>query len=161
MSIQQNKVVAMHYKVTDPQGTELDSSFGSDPLIFLYGHGSLIPGLEKALVDKAPGDTFNATIVAAEAYGDRHEQLIQSVPRSMFESMDVEVGMRFRAAGPDGQEHSVIIVDIGDEEVVVDGNHPLSGIDLTFDVEVVQVRDATDDEIAHGHAHGIDGKADH
>ncbi|MCC5851716.1 MAG: peptidylprolyl isomerase [Alkalimonas sp.] len=161
MSISQNKVVAMHYKVTDPNGAELDSSFGGDPLIFLYGHGSLIPGLEKALAGKAPGDTFNATIEAAEAYGERHDQLVQSVPRSMFEGMEVEVGMRFRASGPDGREHSVIIVELGDEEVVVDGNHPLSGIDLTFDVEVVQVREATEEEIAHGHAHGLDGTAGH
>jgi FKBP-type peptidyl-prolyl cis-trans isomerase SlyD len=75
--------------------------------------------------------------------------------------MDVAVGMRFRAAGPDGREQSVIVLEVTEDEVVVDGNHPLSGIDLSFDVEVVMVRDATDEELDHGHVHGLDGHADH
>jgi FKBP-type peptidyl-prolyl cis-trans isomerase SlyD len=83
------------------------------------------------------------------------------VPRNLFEGMEVEVGMRFRAAGPDGREQSVIVLDVTEDEVVVDGNHPLSGIDLTFSVEILLVRDATEDELAHGHAHGIDGHSGH
>ncbi len=161
MVIEQNKVVAMHYSVSDKAGNELDSSAGGEPLVFIHGTGSLISGLEKALIGKQKGDKFAVEVVAADAYGDRHEELTQAVPRAMFEGMEVEVGMRFRAADPDGREQSVIVLDVTDDEVVVDGNHPLSGIDLTFDVEIIEVRDATADEIAHGHAHGIDGHAGH
>lgn len=161
MTIQQNKVVAMHYSVCDTNGNELDSSFGGEPLVFIYGTGALISGLEQALADKKAGDRFTVEIVAADAYGERQDSLTQAVPRALFEGMDVEVGMRFRAAGDDGQEQSVIVLDVTEDEVVVDGNHPLSGIDLTFDVEVLVVRDANDDELAHGHAHGIDGTSGH
>jgi FKBP-type peptidyl-prolyl cis-trans isomerase SlyD len=161
MSIEQNKVVAMHYSVSDKAGNELDTSAGSEPLVFIHGTGSLISGLEKALVGKKVGDKFAVEVVAAEAYGERHEELTQAVPRAMFEGMEVEVGMRFRAADPSGREQSVIVLDVTDDEVVVDGNHPLSGIDLTFDVEIIAVRDATEEELAHGHAHGIDGHSGH
>lgn len=161
MTIQSDKVVAMHYSVSDAAGNELDSSFGGEPLVFIHGSGSLIIGLENALVGKQAGDKFAVEVPAAEAYGDRHEELTQAVPRNLFEGMEVEVGMRFRAAGPDGREQSVIVLDVTEDEVVVDGNHPLSGIDLTFSVEILQVRDATEDELAHGHAHGIDGNSGH
>ncbi|WP_306523797.1 peptidylprolyl isomerase [Rheinheimera sp.] len=161
MTIQNNKVVAMHYSVSDAAGNELDSSVGGEPLVFIHGSGSLIHGLENALLGKQAGDKFTVEVVAADAYGERHEELTQAVPRALFEGMEVAVGMRFRAAGPDGREQSVIVLDVTDDEVVVDGNHPLSGIDLTFAVEVLLVRDATDDELAHGHAHGIDGHSGH
>jgi len=161
MTIQQNKVVAMHYSVSDANGNELDSSFGSEPLVFIHGSGSLISGLEQALIGKQAGDKFSVDIAAADAYGERHEELTQAVPRALFEGMEVEVGMRFRAADPDGREQSVIVLDVTDEEVVVDGNHPLSGIDLSFEVEILLVRDATADELAHGHAHGMDGHSGH
>ncbi|SNY53091.1 FKBP-type peptidyl-prolyl cis-trans isomerase SlyD [Arsukibacterium tuosuense] len=161
MTISQDKVVAMHYTVTDPDGNKLDSSVDGEPLVFLFGHGALIPGLEKALAGKAVGDTFTATIAPEDAYGERHDQLVQSVPKNMFEGMEVAPGMRFRAAGPDGREQSVIILDVTEEEVVVDGNHPLSGIQLSFDVEVLKVRDATEEELAHGHVHGIEGDESH
>ncbi len=161
MTISQDKVVAMHYTVTDPQGNQLDSSADGEPLVFLFGHGALIPGLEQALAGKAVGDNFTATIAPADAYGDRHDQLVQAVPKSMFEGMDVSPGMRFRAAGPDGREQPVIVLDVTEEEVVVDGNHPLSGIELSFAVEVLKVRDATAEELAHGHVHGIDGTDSH
>jgi len=161
MTIARNKVVAMHYTVSDANGNELDSSAGGEPLVFLYGQGSLIPGLENALAGKNSGDKFNATIAAADAYGERYDELVQTVPKSMFDSMEVSVGMRFRASGQDGQQRSVIVLEVTDEEVVVDGNHPLSGLDLTFDVEVIAVRDASEDELAHGHAHGIDGHSGH
>lgn len=161
MTISQDKVVAMHYTVTDPQGNKLDSSVDGEPLVFMFGHGALIPGLEQALAGKNVGDSFTATIAPADAYGERHEQLVQAVPKNMFEGMDVAPGMRFRAAGPDGREQPVIILEVTDEEVVVDGNHPLSGIELSFEVEVLKVRDATAEEIAHGHVHGIDGTESH
>jgi len=161
MTISQDKVVAIHYTVTDTTGNQLDSSSGGEPLVFLFGHGALIPGLEQALLGKQAGETFSSQIAAADAYGERHDQLVQAVPKSMFEGMEVAVGMRFRASGPDGREQPVIIIDVTDEEVVVDGNHPLAGIELRFDVEVVLVRDATAEELAHGHVHGLDGHAGH
>ncbi|CAM3766593.1 FKBP-type peptidyl-prolyl cis-trans isomerase [Rheinheimera salexigens] len=161
MTISQDKVVAIHYTVTNQTGDELDSSKGGEPLVFLFGHGSLIPGLEQALIGKTSGETFKADIPAAEAYGERHDALTQAVPKTMFEGMDVAPGMRFRAAGPEGQEQSVIILEVTDTDVIVDGNHPLAGIDLIFDVEITLVRDATEEELAHGHVHGIDGQADH
>ncbi|GGW65196.1 FKBP-type peptidyl-prolyl cis-trans isomerase [Alishewanella tabrizica] len=161
MTISQDKVVAIHYTVTDTTGNQLDSSSGGEPLVFLFGHGALIPGLEQALLGKQAGETFSSQIAAADAYGERHDQLVQAVPKSMFEGMDVAVGMRFRASGPDGREQPVIIIDVTEEEVVVDGNHPLAGIELRFDVEVVLVRDATAEELAHGHVHGLDGHAGH
>lgn len=161
MSIAADKVVAIHYTVADKSGNELDSSAGGEPLVFIHGTGSLIQGLENALLGKNTGDKFQVVVPASEAYGERHDELTQSVPRELFNGMDVQTGMRFRAAGPDGQEQSVIVLDVTDEEVVVDGNHPLSGLDLTFDVEIVLVRDATPEELDHGHVHGLDGHAGH
>lgn len=161
MSIAAHKVVAIHYTVADKNGNELDSSAGGEPLVFIHGTGSLIQGLENALLGKQIGDKFKVEVPAAEAYGERHDELTQAVPREMFNGMDVQVGMRFRAAGPDGREQSVIVLDVTDEEVVVDGNHPLSGMDLSFDVEIVLVRDATPEELDHGHVHGLDGHAGH
>lgn len=161
MTIAHNKVVAIHYTVADANGNELDSSANGEPLVFLFGHGSLIPGLEQALNGKSAGDKFTTEIVAADAYGERHEQLVQAVPKSMFDGMEVATGMRFRASGDGGQQRSVIVLDVTEDEVIVDGNHPLSGIDLTFDVEIVLVRDATEDELSHGHVHGLDGHSGH
>ena len=118
----------------------------------LQGRRFLIEGLEEALVGKEKGEKFNLSVEPEKAYGERIDELVQRVPSSMFEGMDVEVGMSFRATTPEG-EQSVIIIETSDDEVVVDGNHPLAGIPLTFDVEVVDVRDATAEELEHGHAH--------
>ncbi|MBT0585790.1 FKBP-type peptidyl-prolyl cis-trans isomerase [Alteromonas oceanisediminis] len=154
--IQQNNVVTMHYTVSSPDAVEIDSSRNGKPLVFMHGRGFLVQGLEEALSDKSKGDSFNVTIPPEKAYGERHENLMQAVPKSMFEGMDVEVGMSFRAT-TDGGDQSVTIIDVSDDEVVVDGNHPLAGIELTFDVEIVDVREATEEEIAHGHVHGEGG----
>lgn len=156
MQIQNDAVVTMHYLVSTSDGTELDSSFDGEPLVFIHGTGHLIPGLETALVGKAAGDKFSVDVAAADAYGERHEQLIQAVPKTMFEGMEVEVGLQFRATSEAG-EQSVVVVDVSEDQVVVDGNHPLAGQDLSFDVEVVAVREATADELDHGHVHGEGG----
>lgn len=152
MTIKPNSVVTLHYTVSTDDGTELDSSFGQDPLVFLQGSGFLIPGLDEALIGKTTGEKFSLDVEADKAYGERFDQLVQDVPKDMFEGMDVEVGMSFRATTDQG-EQSVIIIDINDEAVIVDGNHPLAGMDLSFDVEIIEVRDATADEIEHGHVH--------
>lgn len=152
MTITSDSVVTLHYTVSTEDGTELDSSAGKEPLVVLQGRRFFIEGLEEALVGKEKGEKFNLSVEPEKAYGERIDELVQRVPSSMFEGMDVEVGMSFRATTPEG-EQSVIIIETSDDEVVVDGNHPLAGIPLTFDVEVVDVRDATAEELEHGHAH--------
>lgn len=152
MNIENNRVVTMHYLVRTSDGTAIDSSFEGEPLAFIQGHGYLIPGLEDALIGKTGGDKFEVDVNAKDAYGERLDELVQTVPKSMFEGMDVEVGLQFRASTDDG-EQTVIVIDVNDEHVIVDGNHPLSGQDLSFDVEIISVREATQEELDHGHVH--------
>ncbi|WP_026377007.1 FKBP-type peptidyl-prolyl cis-trans isomerase [Aestuariibacter salexigens] len=156
MQIEQNTVVTLHYTVSSADGVEIDTSKNGAPMTVLQGSHYLIVGLENALQGKKAGDEFSVDVEPELAYGERHEGLVQSVPKSMFDGMDVQVGMQFRAT-TDGGEQSVIVIDVDDEKVIVDGNHPLAGHTLTFDVEVLDVRAATDDEISHGHAHGPGG----
>ncbi len=157
MTITADSVVTLHYKVSAEDGTQLDSSEGKEPLTVMHGRRFLIEGLEEALEGREKGDAFSVTVEPEKAYGHRADALVQKVPKTMFEGMDVEVGMSFRATTPQG-EQSVIVVETSEEEVVVDGNHPLAGVPLTFEVEVVDVRDATAEELEHGHAHGADGQ---
>lgn len=159
-TISQDKVVGIHYTVKTANGDILDQSREGQPLQFIFGRGMLIKGLENALAGRIVSDKFVAEVAAKDAYGERRESLVQAVPRSLFGSNDVAPGMQFRATTDHG-EQSVIIVDVGDDEVVVDGNHPLAGTDLTFDVEVVEVRDATPSEIDHGHVHPHGDHHDH
>ncbi|PRD20653.1 UNVERIFIED_CONTAM: slyD [Trichonephila clavipes] len=156
MIVAANKVVKMHYSVLDNNKNTIDNSFDGEPLVFIVGTGFLIPGLENALLGKEAGDTFSVTVEPEQGYGERHDDLMQAVPKSMFEGMEIEVGMQFRAT-TDAGDQSVMIIEIQDEDVIVDGNHPLSGITLHFDVEVLEVRDATEEELAHGHVHGEGG----
>ncbi|GGD69133.1 FKBP-type peptidyl-prolyl cis-trans isomerase [Lacimicrobium alkaliphilum] len=156
MKIAPNAVVTMHYTVSSADGVQIDSSKDGEPMRFIHGHNFLIQGLEDALEDKAVGDNFEVQVAPELAYGERHEELVQVVPKSMFEGMDVDVGMQFRATTDDG-EQSVVVIDVNDDGVVIDGNHPLSGVTLSFDVEVLEVREATEEELAHGHVHGDQG----
>ncbi len=156
MKITENNVVKMHYSVMDKDKNAIDSSFDNEPLEMIIGSGFLIPGLEKALLEKTVGDKFTVEVPAKEGYGERHDSLMQAVPKSMFEGAEVEVGMQFRATTDQG-EQSVIVIEIQGDDVVIDGNHPLSGIDLTFDVEILEIRDATEEELAHGHVHSPGG----
>ncbi|MCV2883256.1 peptidylprolyl isomerase [Aestuariibacter sp. AA17] len=152
MKITENSVVTLHFTVSTTDGTQIDSSRNGEPMVVLHGSHYLIKGLEDALDGREKGDTFELNVEPENAYGERHDALVQMVPKTMFEGMDVEVGMTFRATTDEG-EQSVMIIDQTDDEIVVDGNHPLAGIPLHFDVEILDVRDATEDEIAHGHAH--------
>lgn len=156
MQIADNHVVTLHYTVKTSAGEAIDSSLDAEPLTFIQGTNFMIAGVEEALYGKQKGDAFEITVAPDKAYGDRHEKLVQKVPANMFEGMDVDVGMSFRAT-TDGGEQSVMIVDKDDEHVTVDGNHPLSGHTLLFDVSVEDVRDATSEELAHGHVHGAGG----
>jgi FKBP-type peptidyl-prolyl cis-trans isomerase SlyD len=156
MQIEDNKVVTLHYTVKTADGDVIDSSDGNEPLAFIQGSKFMIAGVEDALYDKTKGDQFEINVEPDKAYGERQDQLVQQVPANMFEGMDVEVGMSFRATTDHG-EQSVIIIDKDDTHVTVDGNHPLAGMTLAFDISVEDVRDATEDEIAHGHVHGEGG----
>ena len=159
MIIAPNTVVTMHYSVATQDGTEIDSSRNGDtePMVHLQGSQYLIKGLEDALEGKAKGDTFAVEVEPADAYGERHEQLVQTVPKELFGGNDITVGTTFRAQTDEG-EQTVMVIDINDNEVVVDGNHPLAGVNLVFNVEVLDVRAASEEEIAHGHAHGAGGR---
>lgn len=157
MKISSNKVVVMHYAVSDSEGTLIDSSYDHQPLAVIHGTGYLIPGLEDALLDHQVGDKFEVSVNAEQAYGERNDNFVQNVPKAMFEGIeDLDVGTQLRATTDDG-EQTVIVIDISDDEITVDGNHPLAGIDLNFDVEILEVRDATEEELSHGHVHGEGG----
>lgn len=156
MKITENTVVTLHFTVSTTDGTQIDSSRDGAPMEHLQGSQYLIKGLEDELEGKQAGDKFDITVEPPLAYGERHDELVQMVPKSMFEGMEIEVGMTFRATTDDG-EQSVMIIDETDDDVVVDGNHPLSGVTLNFDVEVLHVREASEEEIAHGHPHGPEG----
>ena len=156
MQISKDKVVTMEYTLTDPEGTTIDTSRGREPLAYIQGAGGIIPGLEAALEGRSSGEQLQVTIAPEDAYGDRDEQLLQVVPRDRFDVQDVEVGMQFHAQSEQGT-HVVTVISVTDEEVTVDANHPLAGVTLNFDVEVMDVREASEEELAHGHVHGPGG----
>lgn len=153
LMIGKNSVVAINYTLTNDAGEVMDSSEGGAPLTYLHGAHNLIAGLEKELEGKTAGAKFNATIAPEDGYGESDPAMIQTLPREMFRGVDnIEVGMGFTAQGPQGQQHIVVTAVSGDE-VTVDGNHPMAGKTLHFAVEVVSVREATAEEIDHGHVH--------
>ncbi|WP_199609584.1 FKBP-type peptidyl-prolyl cis-trans isomerase [Flocculibacter collagenilyticus] len=160
MNISKDKVVTMHYSVMDKEENVIDSSHDHEPLAFIQGQQFLIPGLENALEGHKAGDTFSVNVDAKEAYGERHDGFVQTVDKNMFGENEIEVGMQFRATTDDG-EQTVIVVDVQDDKITVDGNHPLAGVDLVFDVEIIDVRDATAEELQHGHVHGEGGCGHH
>ncbi|MCH4875088.1 FKBP-type peptidyl-prolyl cis-trans isomerase [Pseudomonas sp. TMW22091] len=158
MTIATNKAVSIEYTLTNDAGEVIDSSAGGAPLVYLQGAGNIIPGLEKALEGKAVGDELDVTVEPEDAYGEYSAELVSTLSASMFEGVDVlEVGMQFHASGPDGQMQIVTIRDLDGDDVTVDGNHPLAGQRLNFKVKVVAVRDASEEEQAHGHVHGEGG----
>lgn len=157
MQIAKNVVVQIHYTLKNDAGDVLDSSQGADPLAYLQGHGNLISGLESALEGKQAGDKLNVSIAPKDAYGERDESLIQDVPRSAFQGVDqVEVGMQFHADSNHGPR-LVTVTKVSDKTVTVDGNHPLADQTLHFDVQIIEVRAATTEELSHGHVHGPGG----
>lgn len=152
MKIEESHVVTLHYSVYNTSEELLDSSHDDEPLVFMQGRGFVIPGLDNGLLGKQAGDKFTLKVASEDAYGEYSESLVQQVPLSMFEGMDVEPGMQFRATTDDG-DIPVIITEVAEDEATVDANHPLAGLDLVFDVEIIDVRVATEEELAHGHAH--------
>lgn len=150
------KVISFHYTVTDAAGLAVDSSQGKEPLTFMEGAGQIISGLEKALVVLKEGEKKKILVVAADAYGEHNKDLIVTVARSQMPTETIHVGDRFRG-GPTPDAPIFMVTDVSDTEVKLDGNHPLAGQDLSFDVEITNMRDATPEEIQHGHAHGKGG----
>ena len=153
MLVTENRVISIHYTLTNDSGNVIDQSGAGEPLVYLHGSGNIISGLEQALVGKVAGDKLNVTILPEDAYGARMDDRIQTVSRSMFQGIDqIEPGMQFHAEGNTGPV-VVTVTKIEGDENTIDGNHPLAGETLTFDVEVADIRDATADELEHGHIH--------
>ncbi len=151
--IGENSVVSMHYKLTDNDGNVIDSSEGMEPLTYLHGAGNIIPGLEKALIGKVEQDTITVKVAPEEGYGEVLQELIQTIDKAAFQDVEtLEAGMMFEAQGPNGPQR-IVVKKVEGDQVTIDGNHPLAGVELNFDINIVNVREATEDEIAHGHVH--------
>ncbi len=157
MQVADNLAVSIHYTLTNDEGEVIDTSEGDEALAYLHGYGNIISGLESALTGKAVGDKFKVRIDAEDAYGEIEDDRVQIVSIEMFEGVDeLEVGMQFHADVTSGPG-VITIINIDGDDITIDGNHPLAGVPLTFDVEVVDIRPATDEEISHGHIHGAGG----
>jgi len=153
MNIAEQRVVSIHYEVKDEDGVVVDSSEGREPLVYLHGHKNIIPGLEKALDGLDVGEKFDVTVTPEEAYGDYQDGLVQSVPKDAFQGVEkVEEGMVFTAQ-TQGGPLQVTVTQVEDDTVTVDGNHPLAGKSLSFKGEVAEVREASAEELEHGHVH--------
>ncbi len=152
--IGENSVVSVNYKLTDDAGKVLDSSDGSKPMVYLHGAGHIIPGLEKALAGKGEGDALKVRIEPAEAYGEVIPDGIKTIERAAFEGVEsVEAGMVFEAQAPDGTKQQIVVKKVEGDAVTIDTNHPLAGVALNFDITVLSVREATKQELDHGHTH--------
>ena len=157
-SIANNHVVEFNYTLKDDEGNIIDQSPIGQPLAYLHGYQNIIPGLESQLAGKTVGDNFTATINPADAYGEFDDAAVQEVPRENFQGVDnIQPGMQFQSQTDDGHVMLVTVRDVQDDMVIVDANHPLAGKTLHFDVEVTNVRDASPEELQHGHAHGAGG----
>ena len=157
MSIAQDQVVSIHYTLRNDAGDVLDSSAAGEPLTYLHGHGNLIPGLERELAGKNTGDKLSVKIAPADAYGEYDKALVQRVPRRALKGVpDVRVGMRLQAQTEHGPR-AVTVTQLTGDLVTLDGNHPLAGQNLNFEVEVAEVRAASAEELEHGHVHGAGG----
>ncbi len=157
MEIGENNVVQMHYTLKNDAGEVLDTSEGKAPLTYMHSEGQIIPGLFKAISGKKAGDKVSAVVKPEEGYGEQDDQLIQKIPRERFKGMeDLAVGAKVQAESDNGIQIATV-TEIQDKEVTIDLNHPLAGVTLHFDVEIAEVREATEEEISHGHVHGPGG----
>ena len=158
MQIEKHKVAMINYTLKNEAGEVLDTSEGQEPMAYIQGIGNLIPGLESALEGKSAGEALQVTIAPEQAYGLHDENLIQVVDRSVFQGgQELEVGMQFHAQSERGDTQVIWVANIDGDEVTIDANHPLAGETLHFDVTVVDVREATEAELDHGHVHGPGG----
>jgi len=158
MQIEKHKVVSIDYTLKDDEGSIIDSSEGNEPLFYLHGVGNIVSGLEKELDGKLKGDAISVRVVPEEGYGERSDALTQTVSKNMFEGVDtIEVGMQFHAADEQGNTQMITVIGVEGDDITIDGNHPLAGVHLNFDVTVLEVRDASKEELEHGHVHGPGG----
>jgi len=159
MQITNHKVVSFQYTLTNDAGDVLDSSEGGDALVYLHGEENIVPGLELALEGKSVGDKLQVSLEAADAYGEIDPAMIEVVSRDLFDGIDnLEVGMEFETDTDDGNDVQFVrITEIDGDNITVDGNHPLAGQSLNFDVEIEAIREATEEELEHGHVHGDGG----
>ncbi|MBP9045180.1 MAG: peptidylprolyl isomerase, partial [Moraxellaceae bacterium] len=157
MQIAKDLVASIEYTLTDAAGAVIDSSVGNEPLAYLHGAGNIIPGLENALEGKKAGDSLTVTVAPEDGYGEKNDGLIQVVPKDMFQGVDnIEAGMQFHAQTDHGMQVITVAAVEGDN-ITVDGNHPLAGQTLKFDVKIIEVRAASEEELEHGHVHGAGG----
>jgi len=157
MQISKHKVVTLDYTLTNDDGEVLDTSKGQEPLAYIHGIGFMIPGLENALEGKSKGDALSVTVEPKDGYGERDDELVKVVERSMFGGVEkLEAGMQFQTETEDGIE-VVTVAAVEGDKVTVDGNHPLADAILNFDVQIVGVREANKEEVDHGHVHGAGG----
>ncbi len=152
MKIAKDMVVSFEYTLTDNDGNIIDKSEGRGPLSYIQGYSMIIPGLEKEMEGKEEGHQMNVKVSPEEGYGHRDDTLVQSVPRDRFDADEVKVGDHFQV---DAQMGPMVfkVVKVDDEEVTLDGNHPLAGLELNFDVTIAEIREATKEELEHGHVH--------
>jgi FKBP-type peptidyl-prolyl cis-trans isomerase SlyD len=154
MSISQDSVVTFHYTLKDDAGEVIDSSSSGEPLAYLHGHGNIVPGLERELTGKNTGDKLSVKVTPSDGYGEFNKDLIQKVPRRALKGINnLNVGMRLHAQTAQGPQ-AVTVTQILGDMVTLDGNHPLAGKNLNFDIEITDVRTATQEELEHGHVHG-------
>ena len=159
MNITDGKVVHIHYTLKDDAGQVLDSSEGHEPLAYLHGAGNIIPGLENALAGKTQGDKLAVAVAPKDGYGVRSEDLVQTVSRSAFpDNAQVQLGVQFHVQTPAGVRLATVTKIVGDQ-ITLDMNHPLADVTLHFDVEVMDVQTASEEELAHGHVHAHGGHA--
>ena len=156
MKIENNRVVRFHYTVSESGGGQIESSRGMEPIGALIGHGNLIPGLEEAMQGREAGESFDLTVGPDQAYGARREGLEQRIPRKHFKGAKLSPGMQVMLPTDQGNR-AMTIKKVGISVVDVDLNHPMAGKDLHFDIEIVDVREATAEELEHGHVHGEGG----
>ena len=156
MTIQAQKVITLNYTLRDKAGVVIDQSQDGS-FCYLHGANNIIPGLERALTGKVAGDKLKVTVPPEEAYGEREEGMVQLIPRERFEpGVEIEVGMQFQTPTEDGVS-VVTVTKVENDSVTIDANHPLAGVTLLFSVEVMEVRDASAEELSHGHVHGAGG----
>jgi len=157
MPIEKNQVVLFHYSVSDEQGNVIENSRDGAPSAYLHGHGGIVRGLEEALEGRDAGESFSVTVSPDKAYGPRKENAIQRVPiKHLMGARRWKAGMIAQVQTEQGARH-VVVAKVGHKFADIDTNHPMAGKTLTFDIEIIEVRAASQEEIAHGHAHGPGG----
>ncbi|MCA9403777.1 MAG: peptidylprolyl isomerase [Candidatus Omnitrophica bacterium] len=157
MKIENGKVAMIHYSLKNDAGDTIDSTVNDAPMGYLHGHSNLMPGLEKALDGRAQGEKFSMSLAPEEAFGPHDELKIKKVPKEHFDGLDdLKEGMHLQVNSPQGAQIATVQA-VGEAEVTVDFNHPLAGQTLHFEIEVLEIREATAEELEHGHIHGAGG----